>query len=98
MGAEGWLWDEAQPSSEYSHCLQAFLHPPFHTFSFPLLSSHTTQKNPKLHTQAAVTGRTKATSDLQSTGNSKVGKGVNRLFFQDLFLVGHPGYECSSFC
>lgn len=53
----------------------------------------------KLQTQAATAGRTKATSpDLQSTGDSTVGKGVNRLFFADLFLPRRPGYESSSFC
>lgn len=72
--------------------------PPFRTFRFPLLSSDMTQKK-KLQTQAAIAGRTKATSpDLQSTGDSTVGKGVNRLFFADLFLPRHAGYESSSFC
>lgn len=44
------------------------------------LLTHDTEK--KLQTQAAITGRTKASSpDLQSTGNSKVAKGVIHLFF-----------------
>lgn len=72
--------------------------PPFHTFRFPLPSSHMTQK------KASDTGcyylkLLKASSpDLQSTGNSKVGKGVIHLFFWDLLLPRHPGYECSTFC
>lgn len=62
-------------------------------------SPHTPHKK-KLQTQAAITGRTKVSSpDLQSTGNSKrIGKGVICLFFWDLLLPRHPGYECGSFC
>lgn len=98
MGPKGWFWDEAQPSSVYSHCLQAFRHSPLPHVQVPItLLRHDTKK--QLQTQAAITGRTKTTSpDLQSTGNSKVGKGLNRLFFRDLLLPRHPGYECSSFC
>lgn len=56
--------------------------PPLHAFRFPLLSSPVTKK---AQTQAAITVRTKATfPDLQSTGSSKRGKGVNHLFFGDL--------------
>lgn len=98
MGPKGWFWDEAQPSSVYSHCLPAFRHSPLPHIRVPItLLRHDTKK--KLQTQAAIAGRTKATSpDLQSTGDSTVGKGVNRLFFADLFLPRRPGYESSSFC
>lgn len=90
MGPKGWFWDGVQ---SLSACLPAF--PPPHIQVPITLLRHDTKK--ELQTQAAISGRTKATSrDLQSTGNSKVGKGVNCLFFWDLFLLRHPGYKCSS--
>lgn len=54
MGPKGWFWDEARPSSVYSHCLLAFRHSPLPHIQVPItLLTHDTKK--KLQTQAAIT-------------------------------------------
>lgn len=45
MGPKGWFWDEARPSSVYSHCLLAFRHSPLPHIQVPItLLTHDTKK------------------------------------------------------
>lgn len=74
MGPKGWFWDEARLSGMYSHCLHAFRCSPIARIQVPITLLIRDKKS------------FRHSFDLQSTGSSKHGKGVNHLFFGDLHV------------